>query len=364
MSLAFLMLIPIIWMLFTHFILHKNVSIMEGVAILIVGTLVTVGGWYGLKLQQSLDFELINGYITSKERSWTSCEHSYECNCEDVTYGTGENEYTVSECSVCYEHDNDWDWDILTNTEHSITIDRIDRRGIHAPPRWMSASVGDGVSIEQQYRNYIKGADHTILVDRTIDTSNVIIPTYPRVYDYYKVDRVLRVNTLYPKQVEDWNQRLTNHLKSTGNAKWSNIIIVFTSYSESYGLAIKQEWIGGKSNDTVVVIGVDEVGQYVWSSAFGWSSSHTLYVDIKNQLSEIEDILDRDLVVDTIHNNVVHSFNRRSMKEFAYLANDFNPSTMQLLTLIVIMLLSLSGVTFYMITHDPFDPYSRSEHKW
>ena len=60
------------------------------------------------------DDETWNGWVTSKKQEWTSCTHSYECNCrsEECCSGFGKNRSCSScrKCDTCYEHNNDWDW--------------------------------------------------------------------------------------------------------------------------------------------------------------------------------------------------------------------------------------------------------------
>lgn len=357
MSVWFLLLIPVIWMVVVKFVFNKSISFPEAVVIMAVGIVVTVGGWQAAKYSQAADIEFLNGQVTGKEQVWVSCSHSYQCRCRTVTSGTGANKSSHEECDTCYEHSNDWNWDVFTNIDRTITIDRIDRRGSMEPPRWTKVQKGEPVAVEQRYINYVKGAKNTILKDVAVDVTNLAIPPYPRTFDYYKANRVIRVGTSLPADLDMWNIDLSELLKVVGPRKHSNIIIVFTTYPESYRLALKQEWIGGKSNDTVVIIGIDKQGQYLWSDAFGWSKSNNVYVNLKHVLSDLPSVLDRKLVLGAITDTVNQFYERRSSEEFEYLANDFRPGLGLTISLIVLMILSLSGITYFAHREDMFQRF-------
>lgn len=364
MSLAFLLLIPIIWMVVVKFGFGKTIDIREAIAIMVVGLVITAGGWQFAKYSESYDVEILNGQVTDKKRNRVSCEHSYQCRCRTVTSGTGSNKSSRRVCDTCYEHTNDWDWDVYTNLGDTLTIDRVDRRGSNEPPRWSKVIIGEPVALEHRYINYIKGARNTVLKDVAVDVTNLAIPPYPRTFDYYRADRVLRVGTKYPVDVATWNVELNDMLKALGPRKHANVVVVFTSYPESYRLALKQEWIGGKSNDTIVVIGIDAAGQYVWSDAFGWSRSNNLYVNLKHELSDLPSIADRQGVLGVINKNVSAFYDRRSTSEFEYLANDFRPGLGLTITLIVLILISLSGITYYAHREDMFARFTNRRFRY
>lgn len=354
MSVAFLLLLPILWMVVVKFALKTTIDYKEAIAILMVGVVVTIGGWQAAKYSQAYDREFLNGYVTGKKQVRVSCEHSYDCNCRTVTTGTGENRRSRRECDTCYEHSNDWDWDVYTSLSKTITIDRIDRRGSQEPPRWSKVVVGESVAIEHSYLNYIKGARHTVLKDISVDVTGLSIPPYPTTFDYYRATRVLRVGTPFPRDVNVWADDLNDRLKTLGAQKHANAVVVFTSYPDSYRFALKQEWIGGKSNDTIVVIGVDKEGNYVWSDAFGWSRSSLIYVTIRNELMDLPSVLDHKAVLDVIQRNITKHYERRSTSEFEHLANDFNPGIGLTSFLALLIVLSLSVITYFAHKEDLF----------
>lgn len=119
---------------------HEPMETLKITAILTVGSVALQSLLYvTLTLGKAADVELLNGYVTGKERDVVSCSHSYECMCYYTEScsgsGTSRSCTRTRHCSTCYEHSYDVDWDVHT-TVGNLTIDRIDRQGLDQPPRW------------------------------------------------------------------------------------------------------------------------------------------------------------------------------------------------------------------------------------
>ncbi len=125
-----LLLFPIVWPLIAKRIWDNEISWSEmGLNIGIVVLLVTAV-WQAGRYGQMADVEIWNGEVTKKQRTLVSCSHSYQCNCRQTCSGSGSNQSCTQICDTCYEHSNDWDWDV-SSTAGNFTIDRIDRQGSH-----------------------------------------------------------------------------------------------------------------------------------------------------------------------------------------------------------------------------------------
>src|SRR4051812_22989724 len=62
---------------------------------------------------QTMDEEVWNGHVTSKEQVRVSCSHSYSCNCRQSCTSSGKGgQSCTTVCDTCYEHSNDYDWDL------------------------------------------------------------------------------------------------------------------------------------------------------------------------------------------------------------------------------------------------------------
>lgn len=278
---------------------------------------------YGLfNYRDMLDYEILNGKVTDKNQVFVSCEHSYSCNCRQVqscstVNGKSSCSYSTV-CDTCYEHTNDWDWQV-NSTVGSITIDRVDSRGTIAPPRFKSVVIGEPFSTYHGYTNYIKASPDSIFhYDQTlIDLYKDKIPAYPRIYDYYTINRVIN-NTSTRGDTAKWNDIINHRLTTIGTQKEVNIIVVITDLPPNYADALFYSWSGGKKNDVLMVYGVsgDKI-EWFNSTSIGNGMNnkklHYLLRDLAINGKLSDELIEKQL--DAIDLNFV----RLSMSEFEYL---------------------------------------------
>ena len=291
------------------------------------------------------DTEIINGEVVRKEQEKVSCSHSYSCNCKQVTScsGSGKNRScsTSTVCETCYEHSNDWDWNLITNIG-TIEIDRIDRQGKHMPPRWGTAKPGDPVAMTHWYKNYVKAVPESLF--NANDNSLIAkfssqIPVYPLgIYDYHHIDRVLSIGVPVP-DLKQYNMRLSNMLKELGPTKQANIVVVFVKNADpNYTNALKASWLGGKKNDIVVVIGSTEFPNIDWVGVIAWSKNELFKVELRDAIYDLKEI-NQDKVMSTIHATVKRGYVRQSFKEYEYLEDDIHISEDAIFMLMIIQFL-------------------------
>ncbi|ADM79930.1 hypothetical protein phiAS5_ORF0087 [Aeromonas phage phiAS5] len=284
---------------------------------------------YGMGAYRAMyDTEILSGYVTSKERTWVSCSHSYDCRCRQVRTcsGSGKNRScsTTRQCDTCYEHSNDWDWDVHT-TVGNFEIDRIDRRGTLEPPRFSKVVIGDPAAREHGYTNYIKAAPDSLFAHdkNLIEAYKNKIPKYPEVYDYYNVNRVINLTGANTK---DWNMYLSEALKSLGKDKQLNIIAVLTNEPLEFSQALFYNWAGGKKNDVVMAFGIEK-----GTNKVAWFQSTSLGNGMGNQELHItlrNESVDKEISLDLLKQNVsiiANKYNRLPMEQFEYLKDQSEP---------------------------------------
>lgn len=295
---------------------HNTITPGEAAIQFCVSALLVFGVYQiGLKSRMA-DTQFLNGVVTSKSKDWTSCEHSYECNCTTDSKGN-------RSCSTCYEHSNDWDWNVYTNANKmSFTVERIDSRGSYAPPRWTQVMVGEPVAMEGSFDNYVLAAPDSLF--HSIPGVKKM-PAYPQGYDYSRADRLVLDGVTVPDAAL-WNAQLSQMLSTVGPAKQANVVVVVTDYpSPDYADALKTSWLGGKKNDVVVVVGAPQYPKIAWVDVFSWSKRELLNVSLRNDISELKTI-NRDAVIGTISKNVTAYFERRPMAEYEYLKDEITPT--------------------------------------
>lgn len=321
---------------------------------LVLGILIVTGLFFiGVNTKTS-DTEILNGEVTGKEREHGSYVESYDCNCRTVTYGSGKNKTTRRECDTCYRDHFTVTWYCYTNLG-TFTIEHLDRtsRSVYNTPdpqRYVEINHGDPVSKANSYTNWIKAVPDSLI--KPLQTFQVEkyagkIPEYPgHIYDYYRIDRVLGVGINVPN-VQEWNSKLSNALRTLGPQKQANVVILFTTEQDSmYAEAIKDRWVNGKKNDIIAIIGIDSFTQPAkWVKILALTDKNIFQVTLRDRLLNL-DTLSSDLVINTIYDETMKSFKRKPMNDFVYLENEILPSTGLIITMVILVLLINIGAIF------------------
>lgn len=333
---------------------HHSICKKEWAIQTVIMVVAMVGIYGGLMSAQTSDVRVQNGELASKHRDRVSCSHSYSCNCRQVSTGTkGE---TRQECDTCYEHSHDYNW-ILVTTVGDLKVDRIDRQGRREPPRFTSATPGDPVAVTERWSNPIKGAPHSVFRGDVATDDPMLegTPAYPSdLRDIHYLDRVFAVRGAeLADQAATWDARLADSLKTIGREKRGNAILVFTGdANRSYANVLERLWLRGKSNDTVVVMGVQN-GAISWAESFGWSQNPRLYVDLRNDLEGLT--ATPDAVLPVVEQAILLHFEETPPETFDHLAGDVTLPTWAILLLAFVTLGLSIGTTWWFHTHDTFD---------
>lgn len=342
--------------------------------LIILAQLVVAGSSAGIcSCANTHDVEVWNGRVASKERVPVPCEHSYSCNCHTVCSGSGKNRSCHEECDTCYEHHgflrtipgNDYDWDVHTTNGETVTIDRVDRQGVREPPRWTRVKIGDPTSLTHSYDNYVKAAPDSLFRHQGLKEKYAAsIPNYPgNVYDYYYVDRLVAVGT----SVEDpraWNAALMELNAELGRSKQTNmIVVVVKNLPDDYFYALEETWIGGKKNDVILVVSVDDAKNIQWASVLCWTTNELFKVKLRDDVMN-DKVLSRDAIIQDLRTNVSQYFERKPMKDFEYLQSSMVPTTTEWVVTLLIGLAVAIGLIVFFQVNDVFDEESYHHGIW
>jgi len=302
----------------------------------IICTVVYIGGAY-MSLQ---DTEIWNGHVTHKHSEKVRCEHSYQCNCVSVSCG---KDCTTRVCQTCYRHSYDVDWNVKT-TAGDFTVDREDSQGLKQPKDWTNILVGEPVALPKSFTNYIKAAPDSLFNFKI--EHEYELPDYPEVHDYIRINRVIDTISNSGLDVTMMNQMLSKELAILGPAKESNVVVVLTDKDEEYARALESHWLGGKKNDTVVVIGLN--GQDVsWTKVFGFTKNSVSNISIQNNIKELKEF-DSRKIVQIISKGIDEHFIRRSMEEFEYLKDHHEPPLWVILLGLFFSIIGTSLATYLL----------------
>lgn len=326
--------------------------------------------YYSGKAGKTLDVEIWNGEVTGKEQERVSCSHSYSCNCTTSTSCSGSGSSrtcsTSTHCQTCYEHSHDFDWVVKSNIGN-VDIDRIDRQGVHTPPRWAAVKIGEPFAKKHLHTNYIKGVPDSIFNHAQSMVSSPklqsLVPAYPKnVQDYYRLDRVISVGVPVP-DLPQWNEGISSILKQLGPQKQANVIVLFVNTIDpQFEYALRSAWLGGKKNDIIVMIGSTEYPKIDWVRVMSWTDKEIFKVELRDAIQELENI-DREKIIALILDITVKDFKRKSMKDFAYLENEIDPPEWVIWLAIGIMLSVTGGFWFYFNRTYGMS-YGRKYRKW
>lgn len=352
-----LLLIPTIvsfiaFLIFEHKITLKKFTLQMGIQIVIIGGLTAI-----LRYANTSDTEIQNGVVSSKNHERVSCEHSYPCHCHQVCSGSGKNESCYEHCDTCYDHPYDIDWNVFTTNREDLKIDRLAPQGLQEPPRWTAVKIGEPTSKSYTFMNYIKAAPGTLFRHQgLVEKYAGHLPNYPLdIYDYYRNNHTVTVD-YSPANLASWNFELARINGDLGVQKQVNAIVVLTKHPQEYFEALNQHWLGGKKNDVVVVIGVDDSSATAtakWVQVMSWSDREILKVVLRDHL--VTQTLDPVIVSNIIEGDIRQLYVRRHWKDFEYLMSSATPTKGQWIFALIFGLLISIGLSWFLEENDVFD---------
>lgn len=351
--LLWLLIVPVLIGLFGLIVSKGKVTlkeflVQEGVVIIFI----VIG--YNIALHGATsDTEIWNGVIAKKWEGSGSCCHSYQCNPHSCNCDSKGN--NCSTCyDTCYEHSSDTTWNASTSNGETAYYDGCNAPGSSPPGRYESIIIGEPTAIEHSYTNYIKGNPDTLLRrNGQAERFKGKIPTYPSVYDDYRVHHFLAIGVNVP-DAELNNARLSEINAVLGHPKQVNITIIIVNESDaSYVEGLREAWIGGKKNDLVVVIGTPAFPKIAWVSVMSWTKNEDVKISIRNRLVTLP-AFDGTQVMNIIGEEVRTNFVRRQMREFEYLLATLEPPAWVCWLLFILGCLSSIGLTIAFWMFDPF----------
>jgi hypothetical protein len=351
----FLFAIPLAWIVFAKLYFHHKYSWKEAqiqFGISVVSTIFLTALTYIALHNQATDIEILNGQVTNKFSQRVSCVHSYECNCTTRTDSDGNSQRV---CQTCYEHPFDVNW-VVETTVGNVNVSRVDRQGRREPPRFSKVVIGEPASRENTYQNYVKANPDSIFntsdFAHLMEGNNYELPNYPRVHDYYRVNRVLVTEPSLPRSLHrQLSQGISMELRTLGHEKEVNVILVVTGEESSeYARALEYKWLGGNKNDLVIVMGISDYPKVNWVESFGWSSTNRIYFAIEDEFQGVE--LDVETFPTQLSGLIREHYNRQSFKEFEYLMSELSPPVWSLILAFILNLVIAIIVGRYFLKND------------
>lgn len=361
-SLLLLLLFPLIWIFIARKIWNTTITWKEtglqATIIVLVTLSVFAIGRYG----QTTDTEIWNGKITGKERVEDYWEELYECNCTESCSGSGNNRSCHTTCQTCSRDHYTVEW-FATTTVGNVVFDSLDSewRSVYNTPdpkSFKNCKIGEPAALEKKYINYVKAVPESLFHDNSsvYELYAKSIPSYPSVYNFYKINRVLNVNSgIGQHTISALNENLNNHLKVIGHSKQANIIVILTNITDpNYRYAVENAWIGAKKNDIVVFVGVNGDKTITWVDIMTWAmnaGNENFHVLLRDSLLKLNTIEPKQFA-DSIANTIIRKYDRPQMKDYEYLKDEIDPPTWVIIVALLITILGSFGLTYFFHKKD------------
>lgn len=352
-TLLILLLFPLVWPFIAKRIWDTSINWTE-MTIQIVLVCAVTGATWGLGVYgQTQDTEIWNGQITNKLVNDGHYTRSYDCNCSTSCSGSGSSRSCTTVCQTCYEDHYTRSYDGYS-TVGNFTFDSVDstsriRRNSFAPPMsYKNCQVGEPASREHGYTNYVQAVPESLFNQSSgVETYADKVPAYPRVYNFYKINRVLQVGTSY-KYAQTLNDQLNAALKTLGPAKQANIIVILTGINDpSYRYAVERAWLGGEKNDIVIFLGVDG-DNITWVDIMTWAlnkGNELFQVKLRDGLKKLGTIEDPKVVSSTVVKYTKELYDRPEMKDFEYLQDAIEPPSWVIILAVIFAIGGSLGLT-------------------
>lgn len=355
-----LILIPVIIAILTFVFGKHKVTWFE-----FLGQLAIQAGIAGISVaivyhSNTSDVEIWNGRVTAKKSEKVTCSHEYCCGTctRTVCSGSGKTRSCHTEsycCRYCKHHAYDVDWNYWTSDDGKNSISRIDWQGLKEPPRWSAIVVGEPSSSKHSYTNYVKAAPDTLFKSQGLaEQYQAQLPQYPdNVYDLYRLNRVVPQGIQVPN-LKEWNNKLSELNAQIGQAKEVNMIVfLLKNKSHEFFDAMEQQYLGGKKNDAILVVSVDDTNTIQWADVMAWTDNKAFHIFTRDAIKELGILdLSNTQMLDLFAANVQQHYQRKSMEDFKYLEESITPSVAQWVITMILGILAAIGMSFFVYHND------------
>lgn len=283
---------------------------------------------YGVGMKTD-DKEIRSGEITGKKRVHDSYKESYSC-------GTSERPRT------CHRTIYRVTWTALTNVGN-IEIAKVESGSMSVyarpdPKRYKIIVIGEPAALKFNFTNYVKGSPGSIFHNRMIlKQHEPLLVEYPEIiYDHYRAKRMVNLKGAN-ENVKEWSYLLAEKHKTWGYKNKANVLFVFVKDPDFLiGESIKNKWLQGKQNDLIVVFGLGEGKDLLWTEVFGWTENEYLKLQLKDELLALKTVEDKKAVIDLIDTHMPTFKVRNMEKDFEYLKDQIKPSPWWILVVLLL----------------------------
>lgn len=320
------------------------------------------------------DVEIWNGRVTDKQQETRNCQRGWRDNrdsfcteyvtrevldyCEIVTDSNGNSSqrcHYKTQYRYLFERESKW---FVDTTLGRYEISRVNRDGSKMPHRYNIVDIGEHVSKENRYTNYLLIENNAFYWLGEPDLYEH--PAYPRVTDYYRSNTLINVSNV--ETPENWNEQLNRFRTFIAPELQLNVVVVLTSEPRPYWESLMAAWQGGKKNDVIMVFGLNDSGEIDWfnSNSFARGFGNTsLHANLRMLAST------NDMNLNSYLDVISKQFVRYEMANMDYLKSQVKLSNLAIFWIIMVNI-GLSAIVWVIIQNNntkPFNRYKRNSYQ-
>lgn len=317
---------------------------------LVISAAIISASFFGGKASKTIDEEVWNGRIVSKQRVHDDYQESYQCRCRTDSKGQ-------QSCDTCYRthYTVKWSADSTIGRFTIKTLDETDDDVYRSPDPafYKTIRIGEACVKTHNYTNYIKAVPQSLFHFEVKEIEKQFagqVPQYPiELHSRWKIDRVLQVGMTVP-HLNEWNAKLADSLKDLGALKQVNAVIVLTNIADqNYGYALQSAWLNGKKNDVILIIGAPEFpNKAAWVRVLSFAKDEIFTVHLEDSVRTLEQ-LTPDLVIRSLTDSINEYYHRKPMAEFAYLDEENYPPNWLLAVTILFVIAAYVAFWIFMM---------------
>lgn len=290
-----------------------------------VGVIVAIAAFYGPMYWQASDLELLSGSVAEKKRVYDPETETYNC-------GTD----SKGNAQTCTRTIPRWRWDVVSDIDDK-KFSEYTHQSVRSPEIYSRAQVGDPFTASHRFLNFQNVSEQSVLLDHASADKYVgWLPDYPQIYSGYKVQRGFSTSPMVDQR--DLSRMLNEAHKRWGPMHGVNVIVVVIgpqADANSFFYALKSKWKGGKKNDAVLIVRVDEAGTMTNTNSFsrsaddltneeGLAFTTMLHVNAMKTFTAANKKFDPELIIASIDKSLAY-FKREDLGRYDFLKDEYMP---------------------------------------
>jgi len=306
----------------------------------VLGLALSIACFYLPLYWSASDEEILSGSVSKMQRVYDPYTETYVCGTD--SHGNPK---------TCTRLVDQWRWDVIS--DYGDSFSEYTSQKIRAPEIYSATRVGDPFSSTKKFLNYQNVSEQSTMIDR--DSAREYkgwLPVYPHLYAGIKVARGFS-NTPFV------DQRVLSRALSLAQKRWGPMyginlsVVVLDHHTDFRGFynAMASKWKGGKKNDAVLIIQLDEKGSPVRADSFSRSADELLderglnftkLLHVEGLASQSQkDRLDIDALIVAL-DQTMRYFQREDMGRYDFLKDEYSPSWYAILLSFILMFAAIS----------------------